>query len=152
MKTLIKCHTLFDITNTGILTRRTPINLSPEQTITYENNRKKQHNFDTLLQIIGLRTQPEDISSPQQYTTEFKNNNIFGFLFEDEESQPAWNFTFSISYHGVYNDGINELGGLYNDCDGVPMLKIGEEWDKLPNFLDTTPELRNIYFEVISNE
>jgi len=41
------------------------------------------------------------------------------------------------------------LGGLYSDCEGVPMIKVGTEWDKLPNFLDTSPELRNIYFEVI---
>jgi hypothetical protein len=32
------------------------------------------------------------------------------------------------------------------------MIKIGSEWEKLPNFLDVTPELRNIYFEVLNDE
>ena len=30
MKTLIRCHTLFDITGTGILNRKAPLNLPPE--------------------------------------------------------------------------------------------------------------------------
>jgi hypothetical protein len=32
------------------------------------------------------------------------------------------------------------------------MIKVGTEFEKLPNFLDTTPELKNIYFEVINDE
>jgi hypothetical protein len=32
------------------------------------------------------------------------------------------------------------------------MIKVGTEWDKLPSFLDTSPELRNIYFEVINEK
>ena len=61
-------------------------------------------------------------------------------------------FTFTISFNNVYNDGIKELGHLYDDCHGVPMLKTGVEWKKLPLFLDSSPELRNIYFEVLNDE
>jgi hypothetical protein len=76
--------------------------------------------------------------------------SYFGFLFEDiKEEQKCWEFEFTISHAGVYDNGIGELGALYDDCEGVPMLKIGTEWDKLPDFLDTSPELRNIYFEVV---
>jgi hypothetical protein len=31
------------------------------------------------------------------------------------------------------------------------MIQVGNEFNKLPTFLDVTPELRNIYFEVIEN-
>jgi len=31
------------------------------------------------------------------------------------------------------------------------MVKTGREWNKLPDFLDTSPELKNIYFEVLSD-
>ena len=54
--------------------------------------------------------------------------------------------------HSVFDDGVRGLGYLYEDCDNVPMIRCGTEWDKLPEFLDTSPELRNIYFEVMLND
>ena len=151
MRTIIKCHTLFDVTNTGITNRKPPINIPEDKLLDWQHDRNKQNNFDTLVQVISLRTQPEEISKPIVTEVDFTDDK-FGFLFNDEEPQQSWNFTFTVYYKNVYNDGINELGLLYDDCDGVPMLKIGTEWDKLPNFLDVSPELRNVYFEVISNE
>lgn len=152
MRTIIKCHTLFDITSTGVTNRKPPIDLSEEKRNEWVLNRNRQNNFDTLIQVISLRTQPEDITKTSVTEVDFSTDTKFGFLFENEDPQQSWSFTFSIYYSNVYNDGINELGALYADCDGVPMLKIGSEWDKLPSFLDTSPELRNVYFEVISNE
>jgi hypothetical protein len=58
-------------------------------------------------------------------------------------------FEFEIQHPSVFNDGITELGALYTDCAKIPMIKCGTEWSKLPGFLDTTEELRNIYFEII---
>lgn len=152
MRTIIKCHTLFDITSTGVTNRKPPIDLSDEQQSLWLLNRNRQNNFDTLIQVISLRTQPEDISKTTVCEIDFKTDSKFGFLFENEEPQQSWDFTFSINYSNVYNDGIDELGSLYSDCDGVPMIKVGTEWEKLPSFLDVSPELRNVYFEVISNE
>lgn len=152
MRTIIKCHTLFDITSTGVTNRKPPIDLSEEKRNEWVLNRNRQNNFDTLIQVISLRTQPEDITKTSVTEVDFSTDTKFGFLFENEDPQQTWSFTFSIYYSNVYNDGIDELGALYSDCDGVPMLKIGTEWDKLPSFLDTSPELRNVYFEVISNE
>lgn len=151
MRTIIRCHTLFDITNTGISSRKTPINITPEKVQEWELNRNRQNNFDTIVQVISLRTQPEELTIPVKTVVDFNINKNFGFLFDNEEPQPAWSFDFTIYYAGVYNDGINELGFLHQDCDGVPVLKVGTEWEKLPNFLDVSPELKNIYFEVISN-
>jgi hypothetical protein len=31
------------------------------------------------------------------------------------------------------------------------MIKTNTAWDKLPEFLDSTDELRNIYFKVVEN-
>jgi len=152
MRTIIKCHTLFDITSTGITNRKPPIDLTDEKQYEWMLNRNRQNNFDTLVQVVSLRTQPEDITKSSVRELDFTTANKFGFLFENEEPQKVWSFTFSINYNNVYDDGIDELGALYTDCEGVPMLKVGTEWDKLPSFLDVSPELRNVYFEVISNE
>lgn len=152
MKTIIRCHTLFDITKTGVLNRKTPINIPQEKVNEWELNRNRQSNFDTIIQVLSLRTQPEDITNPVKNVVSFKENNRFGFLYENEEDQPCWSFTFTINYKNAYSDGENELGGLVFDCDGVPMLIVDSTWDKISNFLDTSPELCNIYFEVITDE
>ena len=148
----IKCYTLFDINDTGVFNRKPPNDLDTVQVAEWQKNRNRQVNLDTILQVISLRSQPENISKIQSSAVNFKSFGNFGFLFDDEDDQLCFNFEFSVSHKSVFDDGINNLGSLYQDCEGVPMLKIGTEWDKLPNFLDTSPELRNIYFEVISNE
>jgi hypothetical protein len=149
--TKIRCYTLFDITKTGVTNRRnnSPVN----KTAQWERDRNTQCNLDTIIQVISLRSQPENITTPEEGIVIFDEDNTFGFLFEqEEEAHSCWHFDFTINYQGVYNDGINELGHLYSDCDGVPMIKVGTEWSKLPEFLDSSLELRNIYFEVIPYE
>lgn len=149
--TKIRCYTLFDITQTGITNRRN--NVSHTKTSQWEKDRNTQCNLDTIVQVISLRSQPEHITKPEQGIIIFDETNEFGFLFEQEEDAHSyWHFDFTVNYQGVYSDGINDFGHLDNDCSGVPMLKIGTEWNKLPEFLDTSPELKNIYFEVIPDE
>ena len=148
----IKCHTLFDITNTGIPNRKIPNFLTDTEIEDWKKRRNTQSNYDTLLQVLGLRSQPEELSPITKSEVQFSEVDKFGFLFESEISHPVWSFEFSIFHTSVFDDGITELGALYSDCDNVPMIKIGTEWDKLPEFLDVSPELRNIYFEVLSNE
>ena len=148
----IRCYTLFDITKTGVLNRKAPQFLTPEEVKVWEHNRNTQANYDTILQVISLRSQPEENTKAHEITVKFKESQKFGFLFDEEEDQKCWYFDFSILQHKVFYDGIDELGALYDDADGVPIIKTDTVWDKLPNFLDTSPELRNIYFELINDE
>lgn len=150
----LKCYTLFDITRTGNVHRRPPINGTPEQTKSWEKTRNTQTNFDTIIQVLSLRSQPENITNPVQEIVAFDDTfDMFGFLYDNEDTAHSmWSFEFTIPHDKVYSDGINELGSLNGDCDGVPMIKVGTEWEKLSNFLDTTPELKNIYFEVIDEK
>lgn len=146
----IRCHTLFDITQTGVLNRRLPQGLPDEKAIKLEQERKTQCNFDTVIQVISLRSQPENITVPISYKTVLTDVSKFGFLFEEVDiEQNCWMFDFNITHASVFSNGIDELGALFQDCNGVPMIKVGNEFDKLSSFLDTSPELRNIYFEVL---
>lgn len=115
--------------------------------------RNAQCNFDTVLQIISLRSQPEVTKYPEKIEISFDDNK-FGFLFEPEEDKkyPCWVFKFNIMHHSVFDDGVTELGALYSDCDNVPIIKCGTEWENLPAFIDASDELRNIYFEVENDE
>ena len=150
----IRCYTLFDITKTGITNRRNHSKLGPDKDKEWERLRNTQCNFDTIVQVISLRSQPENITDPIEGIVMFDGEfDMFGFLFDnDDKAHSCWSFDFTVNYYDVYNDGINELGHLYFDCDSVPMIKTKDSWDKLPSFLDTSPELRNIYFEVIKDE
>ena len=148
----IRCYTLFDITKTGIVNRKPPSNGTDKQLETWEKTRNTQCNFDTILQVVSLRSQPENITEPQQEIVFFDGSDLFGFMYDNEEGQIMWAFDFDIMHRSVFDDGLNKLGYLYSDCDSVPMIKVGTEWDKLLSFLDTSPELRNIYFEVINEK
>ena len=147
----IRCYTLFDVTRTHPISRRPSINFTPEQYKDWETKRNAQTNFDTVMQVVSIRCQPEEATVPEVKKINFSEFENFGFLFEQEEDQSCWVFEFDIPKDKVFDDGISTLGYLFEDCHGVPMIKTSREWTKLPDFLDTSTELRNIYFEVLSN-
>jgi len=145
----ISCYTLFDITQTSVINRSRPgVDDDPE---VWLHKRNTQCNFDTIVQAISLRSQPENISIPEVIKIRLNEFDNFGFLFEEDTGLNCWMFDFTIQYPSVFNDGITELGSLYSDCDQVPMIKTSKAWDKLPGFLDSSDELRNIYFKVVEN-
>ena len=148
----ITCFTLFDITYTGVMNRTRPEVDSDVDAWLIKRN--TQCNFDTVQQAISLRSQPDIIRFPEKTQIKFNEFNNFGFLFENETTEDinCWSFDFEVQHPSVFADGLHELGALYTDCHGIPMIKCGSEWNKLPNFLDTTDELRNIYFTVYKNE
>lgn len=153
MSYTLRCHTLFDITKTGVPNRRPPSDLTGSELKLWNSNRNRQSNFDTILQVVSLRSQPENISTPKKEEFKFEEFEEFGFLFDSMADQTIykWTFEFTVNYHGVFNDGITDLGALYSDCDSVPMITGLDEWKKIPNFLDVSPELKNIYFEVLND-
>ena len=149
MSLKIRCYTLFDITQTGITNKRNaPVS---DKISAWEHQRNTQCNFDTIIQVISLRGLPEDITNPIKEEIQLSETEKFGFLLESETSCPIWTFDFSVVFGSVFNNRTEELGHLFTDCDGVPMIQVGTEFNKLPSFLDISPELRNIYFEVIEH-
>lgn len=145
MGTKIKCSTLFDITKTNITNRRPPSDLSDPTE--WQNKRNTQVNFDTLIQVISLRAQPEEISDPT--VAEVEESDKFGFAIQTETPIKVWSFTFYVNYGQVFKDEEGEYGALYADCESVPMINIGSH---LPAFLDISPELKNVHFETYEDE
>jgi len=152
MSYTITCYTLFDITQTNVPNRQRPQVDQDMQEWTYKRN--TQSNFDTIQQVISLRSQPENVRKPRRNDIRFDEFTQFGFLFEqlEDETYPCWSFDFTIQHPSVFNDGVDELGALYHDCDQVPMIKCRTEWEKLPAMLDSTDEFRNIYFKVLKDD
>ena len=150
--TKIRCYTLFQIKNTGVPNRRPPSDLAELQLKRWHESRNLQINFDTILQVISLRGQPEEISEIVIEKINFSESNKFGFLYDIEEDQNVYSFEFIVNQKQVFDDGETELGSLYSDCQHVPMIKFTDDWKNLSNMLDITPELKNIYFEVLKDE
>lgn len=111
--------------------------------------RNTQCNFDTLLQVISLRSQPEIIKLPIEITITDDIREHYGFVYEFEKTTVCWKFEFEVQHPSVFEDGITPFGYLYKDCEGVPMVSCKGQYENMSNFLNTTAELRNIYFEAV---
>ena len=141
----IACYTLFDVTKTGVLNRGRP-NIDVENVEEWIVKRNTQCNFDTILQVVSLRAQPDVVSEPTVSTMVIDKNSKFGKKYQDNKKHNVWSFDFEIQHSSVFEDGVSDLGPLYKDCDGVPMLKSGKETDKLNDQLSIDNSNKNIYF------
>lgn len=142
----ICCYTLYDITQTGVTNRSKP---QGDDIQSWQYRRNTQCNFDTVLQVISLRSQPEVVKVPTKLLMTEEDFNRFGFLYDTQEDCYCWKFEFEVQHSSVFKIGTDELSALYNDCDGVPMLLCEDNHKSLPNFLNTSVELKNIHFEVL---
>lgn len=144
----IACYTLFDITQTGVLNRSKP---TDNDQATWIYRRNTQCNFDTVLQVISLRSQPEVITYPVKVEMTEELFDMFGFLYQlqTETKSYCWKFEFEVQHPSVFENGIIPFGALYNDCDGVPMIVCNTQIETVLPMLNITDELKNIHFEEI---
>lgn len=142
----ICCYTLFDVTKTGVLNRSKPTDDAVDDWL---KRRNTQCNFDTILQVISLRSQPEVTKIPERYPLNKEDLDKFGFLYNTDDTFYYWKFEFEVQHPSVFENGIIPLGALYKDCEGVPMINTDGQHPMCPKFLDVTAELQNVYFEVV---
>ena len=141
----IACYTLFDITKTGIINRAKPgddvVNINE-----WYENRNTQCNFDTILQVISLRAQPEVELNPKLVKMQFTDKCLFGTAYKDNKYHNIWTFDFIVQHSSVFIDGDDELGYLYKDCENVPMIITKNVTVNTINKLECSSLKRNIYF------
>jgi hypothetical protein len=134
----IRCKTVFDCTYTGVtghyrLSQLPFVDRSGQLISTqaeWIQSRNQQRNYETLLQIFGLRTQPMDITNP-------------------EHIDSVWQFEFSVESPAVFGltDGKDPLAGLKQDCAGVPMIANVSDIAQQLKMLD--PD-QNIWFDILN--
>lgn len=105
----IKIYSEFDITNTGVTRNFKPctfpqvingVKVSSEQE--WGRLRKQQCNWETVVQVVSLRTQPFDIQTTKLSDT--------------------WILEFDIDHTGVYFKDHDPVGLLRDDFRGVAMI------------------------------
>ena len=135
----IRCRTLFDITATGITGHHKPSRIPFQdrsgQPIVDERSwnrgRNQQRNWETLTQLIQLRTQLNELQDPR-----IENN--------------MWQFDFGTDVEDVFSNGNDPLGALYTDCTDVPMITGLAELSSFAPMLITSGPDQNIWFEIVS--
>ena len=126
-----KCQTLFDITATGVTGH---YKSSPNLELADWNRaRNQQRNWETLTQILGLRAQLFDLTSPVQDITGTR-----------------WMFEFETESDGIYGPDFDPVQVLRSDAEGVPMLLNLGNRPEIEPFLITSGPRQNIWFAPIS--
>ena len=131
---LFTLYTLIDITYTGVI--REGVN---------KNLRNQQRNYETILQLIGLRTQPILLEKPVLLFKQDLANYNFGDVYTGNHT--VWKFTFGVEYADVFSDGHDLLGTLKSDMSKIPIIAGLDETISLQiPVLSTSLDHKNTYF------
>jgi hypothetical protein len=134
------CQTLFDITATGVtghcrLTRLPFTDRSGKSIINqdgWNRARNQQRNWETLTQILSLRTQLIDVTIPVI-----------------DQTGTRWMFEFETETPGVYGGDEDLTKVLRLDSTGVPMLRELNNDPDIESMLVTEGPRQNIWFAPI---
>jgi hypothetical protein len=134
------CQTLFDITATGTTGHcksiRMPYTDAAGQVIrdqvTWNRSRNQQRNWETLQQILSLRTQIMLITVPVT-----------------DQTGTRWMFEFETDTAGAFGPDDDATQILRQDAAGVPMLRELDNEPDLDPFLVTTGPRQNIWFAAV---
>jgi hypothetical protein len=135
---LYQGFTLIDITQTGV------VSYSVER----EQERNQQRNWETVIQLISLRTQPE-ILETKNFVADVKDYS-FGIKYISEHK--IWTFKFGVEYQDIYSDGPDVFGVLKHDFKITPVI-LGLTETIIPEqaIFVTGGPWNNIYFKSLKS-
>lgn len=133
MKILIT--TLFDCTTTGVVGRyreergrfQDQSGKWIESQLDWETARNQQRNYETLVQVISLRTQLDLVTAA-------------------ERTNQTWSFSAVTDRDGVFGE---DFAALLDDCENVPMIPGMLAQENLPQSLHGTGDQVNVWFRRI---
>jgi len=134
----IQCITLFDITASGIRNNYKPyiqetydqegVLINSKEA--WQKSRNQHRNWETINQIMALRTLPENITRP---------------VCQDNK----WTFEFSIPNASAFQTSNDQLGLLKQDTNGVPMIVGLNEIEKIVPYFVVDGAHTNTWFSVV---
>ena len=129
--------TLIDITPTGVT----------NHTLKNELARNQQRNWETVQQIISLRTQPSIIST-DQFEDDVNKGYNFGINYQGPHK--IWTFKFTVEYADIYQVGADRFGLAKYDFNITPVILSLTETAKPEHalFYPKGP-WNNIYFKTL---
>jgi len=133
-------YTLIDITATGVTNYSTDARA-----------RNQQRNWETVHQIINLRTQCPIEAVPASYKLVDMSSHEFGSFYLGQHR--CWKFIFNTEYPAVLGTGHDPFERLRYDFNSVPVIIGLDETIHMPDpvfYLDGL--LKNTYFKVLSQK
>jgi hypothetical protein len=128
--------TLVDITPTGVTRFRPEV----------EHQRNQQRNWETVLQVLGLRTQPLHIRGPICVSEDLKEwRSAFGEMYEGIHK--IWVFTWAVDREDIFLANGADRDLLEKDFEQVPIVNGLDETARfmLPIF-HPHGAIKNIHF------
>jgi hypothetical protein len=125
-----KVRTLFDITSTGVTGHFKSSRAKFATQDTWDRARNQQRNYETLTQLISLRTNISDVTLPVE---------IDGY----------WEFEFDTETESNFGDESDPFLVLRQDAGGVPMLTELDNDPDVDPMLITQGARQNIWFELV---
>lgn len=127
--------TLIDITQTGTLASES------------SKSRNQQRNWETISQILGLRTQLLDLKYVGMESVDLSQHS-FGIDYHGIHN--VWSFEFAVEYDDVYSLNSDRYGALKNDFKIAPIILGLDETVNatIPLFAVSGPN-KNIYFKTL---
>ena len=135
------CQTRFDITVTGItghfksahMPFRDRAGQVIQDTASWNRSRNQQRNWETITQILSLRTQLFGLTDPIS-----------------DQTGTRWMFEFETETDGIYGPESDPVSVLRADAEGVPMLRELDNDPDIDTVLITDGSRQNIWFAPIS--
>ena len=130
-------YSLVDITPTGVI-----------RGIDNELARNQQRNWETVLQCMSLRTQPQHIQEPDTATISDIAIAEFGDFYTGE--QQVWVWKWAVETNEIYDLPGRPMAGLLQDFEQVPIVTGLTETARfmLPIFYPYGT-IKNIYFKQV---
>ena len=137
---MIVCWTLADITNTGFTAK--PRN---EHEVKLRN---QQRNYETFLQLIGMRNQPTVLIHPTVMEDRDVEHYPFGRWYMQDLGfkYNVWMFAFEVEQPTAFDNEDGPLMALMDDFNNIPIITGLEENCKINNTINTLGPKCNTFF------
>jgi hypothetical protein len=155
----IEITTLIDISTTGTIGRyvgSAPKNnlygiLLNEEPI-WKKSRNQQRNWETFIQIIGLRAQPLYLDNSKLLTNQDISKFNFGQVFNGtQNTHNVWTLLFGVEQPDVYDLNNIKIKSLYDDFNNVPITtNLNETAQLISPVVITSGANSNTFFTVLN--
>ena len=85
----------------------------------YDIKRNQHRNYQTMLQVIGLRVQAVYLTDPIKHGNQDLAELTFGSDFKKES---VWSFSFGIEQEDIFKTSSSSFGLLLDDIHNVPII------------------------------
>ena len=112
----------------------------------WHRSRNQQRNWETLIQLLSLRTQPMQLGDPT--VDQVIPGEDFGSHYRGP--QRMWTFDFAVESPMIFHANGDEVALLRGDSEQVPMIMgLTETAPDMPTYITQDPVYRNLVFRCL---